>query len=466
MWDTKLIVGNSTTQIITDSMTLRNVKEHLSYIDKQAMYALKKYSKGKSKKAVYISLLETSGNYSYFPTGLIDKVKNLLELKEHNVEIEDNRVPPDDKYIYIKKNTNTFKLRYYQTEIVEKCLETPRGVIEACTGAGKSLIAMELVYQRKLPTLIIVPSINIANQMYKGFIKYFNEKLVGMCGDGKNQIKKPIVIATYQSLINQKKEFFEQFQQLVVDESHHAGALTIQDINRLFLNHIYYRYYFSATPYRNDGADMALEGVIGTNFIYRYGFKKGLADGVIVKPTFQIHHYQHSIKDLKVLKDYQKEYKALIIEDDNYNNYIAEITEELATQGRKVIVFVKYVNHGKKLAKLIPGSVLMTGEEDSATNEKVLSAFEDGKIKILIGTSVIGEGVDIRSVDAGVLACGGKSKGDIVQKIGRLLRTHPGKNNCVFVDFTHAGSSFNKRHAQTRFNIYREEYGDELVKII
>jgi superfamily II DNA or RNA helicase len=243
----------------------------------------------------------------------------------------------------------------------------------------------------------------------------------------------------------------------LVHNCQHCSAETIQEMIKTRTRSMYYRYYFSATPFRNDGSDIALEGVIGSKKLFVYGFDEGSKEGHVVEPRFIIFQYTHKDVDFKK-SDFQQEYMNLIAENEDYNKFIAQIVEDLRKKRRHIIVFVKFISQGEMLKKNIRGSVLITGLETPQDSQKILQDFGDKKFDVLIGTSVIGEGVDIPSADCGVMAGAGKAKSEVIQKIGRVLRPYKGKNDAWIVDVTHDNAAFNSRHAELRRKIYEATY--------
>jgi superfamily II DNA or RNA helicase len=84
--------------------------------------------------------------------------------------------------------------------------------------------------------------------------------------------------------------------------------------------------------------------------------------------------------------------------------------------------------------------------------------FNDGKFPILIGTSCIRVGTDIRSVKQCIYLCGGKSEVEVKQSVGRTTRLVPGKEDCVFIDFGIENVPTLKKHAEARRKIYDDIY--------
>ena len=395
-----------------------------------------------------------------FPTGLLNKVTDYLEENNLQFELDDRRKVPTTRKVY-RKIKKPPPLRYYQEEIVQACLNNPRGIIEAATGTGKTNCIVELIYQLKNKTLVVVPSSTILLQFHEILEAVFGKKHIGMITGNKKQLNKSISIATYQSLPNIDKTWFKDINTLIVDECHHSGADTLVNLNLECFNDIYYRYFFSGTAYRNDGKDMSLQSVISDQFLYKYPASKGIEDGYLVPVYFFIQDIYHDDPQ----STWQKELKNLIVTNESYNQKIIDRANSLNKKGVGTIIFIDQIQHGQYLEKRIPNSKFANGTEKRAINMQMIRDFNKGKFNVLIGTSVLGEGVDTVRAQYGIMAGGGKAKSSVIQRIGRLLRPFPGKKEAIVLDFTHQNTKYLNQHFQERLNVY-EEFGKNKIKYI
>jgi superfamily II DNA or RNA helicase len=65
-------------------------------------------------------------------------------------------------------------------------------------------------------------------------------------------------------------------------------------------------------------------------------------------------------------------------------------------------------------------------------------------------------GVDIPSLDALIMAGGGKSTVRVLQRIGRVIRPFPGKTDAMVMDFLDNARYLDK-HSATRLAVYQAE---------
>ena len=102
--------------------------------------------------------------------------------------------------------------------------------------SGKSFIIYLTLKHIKERTLIIVPTISLVHQLANDFIEYdpksanWIHKI--MAGADKN-IKAPLTISTWQSLVNQPQQWFDQFKVVIGDECLTPDTLiTMSDGNK------------------------------------------------------------------------------------------------------------------------------------------------------------------------------------------------------------------------------------------
>lgn len=102
--------------------------------------------------------------------------------------------------------------------------------------------------------------------------------------------------------------------------------------------------------------------------------------------------------------------------------------------------------------------------------DQLVADFNAGKLPILIGTSCIATGTDLRVTEAVIYLMGGKSEIQAKQGVGRGTRggtagsvrnpwTNTVKTDCVVLDFDVRNVETTHRHANERRDIYRSVLG-------
>src|SRR5699024_3107799 len=97
------------------------------------------------------------------------------------------------------------------------------------------------------------------------------------------------------------------------------------------------------------------------------------------------------------------------------------------------------------------------GEIDSDTRREKLNDMRSGKLKVMIATSLIDEGVDISGINALILGAGGKSLRQTLQRIGRAVRKKKDDNTTQIFDINDMTNRLLYTHSKERRKIYEEE---------
>jgi len=376
-------------------------------------------------------------------------LKELLEyckdLRAVVSEIKDDRTKFSYQGNYIAKDLRKyfnpdFEYVDHQIRALKSLLKTNVGIIKAPTSAGKTEIIIALMKISKVPTLILVDSVSLANQTMERIDEAGLS--IGIC-HGKGKILASNMISTIQSA---KKLSLTDFKMVIVDECHIVGAKTFQD----FFEKTSYplRFGFSATPEGNDRYRFAtIRQHIG-DIISEIYTEELMDNDVITTPEI---HFK-TVNCIPTM-DWQAAYDANIVNNVGRNSLIADITNETDVP---TLVLYKIIEHGKKLKKLIPDSILLSGENSIEEREDAVSKFKKGEIRVLIASNIFKQGISINNIEALVVAGGGKSKIEVLQRIGRSLRKSPGKDVALIYDFIDEGNDFTYRHSLQRMKLYRD----------
>lgn len=383
-----------------------------------------------------------------FPTGLLPRVVSAVQSAKLNFELKDERARPaklSSKYVLRESFP---PMRYYQRTAARLVEENGRGIIVAPTGTGKTLTVARMIWDLGVKTLVITPSKSITDNMVDALTKYFGKGQVAKLNT-KSAKTKNINVCNIQALVRIDPSVLADVEAVFIDEFHHAAAETYQEVNLNHLRSCYYRVGVTATNFRNDGSDMALEGVL-SEVLYEYTIQQALADGFLVQPRFITVSTQCPYNN-----NYQKEYKQGIVENEQRNEKVADIVKQHVSIRDSVLVLVQQLEHGESIRSLVSDSIFLHGEEKDDVRQRAMEDFRQGKVRCLIGTSVIGEGVDLPRANILVMAGGGKAKSQIMQNVGRVLRPFDGKTEAVVYDFTDKGSRYLEEHSYLRQEIYK-----------
>lgn len=373
--------------------------------------------------------------------------------------------------------------RYYQTQMHDNLLKAEHGAVEVGTGLGKSRVIRNLTHSLGLKTLVVAPSKSIARMLFKDFQHHFGRNRVGMFGDNKKDPKKQIVIGLFQSLarVEEGSEAWKELakcQVFIVDESHLTPASTLKQVCEGIAAKAPYRFFFSGTQMRNDGADLLLEGIIGP-VVYSMTVKQGVDEGYLSKPNF-------FMVDMVSPSSYVSNNPDSMLERHFYANSAmyrraAEIANKsVSLLGHQVLILVDevtqfqhlwpHLHHGLGFAHgglTKVNRVTVPEKYWDADPDELVDQLNSGMLPILVGTSCISIGTDIRTPKTLINLQGGTSEVKIRQAIGRGTRRENGvKEEFNYWDFRvrvrhpedSEFESITERHARIREEIYRNVY--------
>lgn len=343
------------------------------------------------------------------------------------------------------------------------------------TVSHNTVLGQELIRHFGFQSLFLVPSRPILEQTVRRFRETFGKKNVGVFGGGK---KDPswVTVATYQS-INASNESWQDYKLICADEVHHVAADTFFSVMTKKLHHAPYVFGLTADEERADGATVLVEAATGP-VLFSYDAPQAIADGHLAKPTFMIYEVNdtagkykttevdpQSGEEIVIEKEatpdcsdrYMEATKNWLIGNDLLHNKIAAMASEFATNGDSVLILVDEKEQGEKLVTQIPGAEFITGGGKS--NEKTIRAFNSRQLKVLIATSVLGEGADTVPVNVLINLMGGTRP---KQANGRALRNDPDpdtgvprKPTCLIIDFDFPKSSILSRHSELRQIVHK-----------
>jgi superfamily II DNA or RNA helicase len=421
-----------------------------------------------------------------FSVGLLNRVKRLLDDNNVKYEVEDNR--PILKYGKpLTLDTDRFQVRDYQVAAIKSAKKNGSGIIRVATGGGKTAIIAGIVAQYNIPTVIYVIGIELLYQMKDTIEAAYGVKC-GIVGGGVCDINYDITIMTIWSAasafnkeakveetdFSQDKEIsltsdlksevrkkVESAQLFIFDECQYAASETLQFIHKASIS-AKHRFLLSGTPWRDTGDDILIEAVGGEK-IYDLSATKLINLGFLIPP--EIHFFNVPVVR-NVGSTYPQVYTNYIVENEVRNDLIIKSAKKLVAAGKRLLILVVRVGHGKKIMDLLQESGLnakfLDGGKSTKNRLETIKDMKDGKIDVLVASKIFDQGVDIPELDALILAGSGKSSGRALQRIGRVIRLAEGKDKAIIVDF-YDNCKYLKDHSESRIKIYESEPGFKIL---
>lgn len=401
-----------------------------------------------------------------FPTGLLNIAKAALREIGQEYQIEDVRTKSSSSQPDLANACIPHEPRYYQQEMIDVSLREGRGVNVAAVGTGKSLVMAYLIKNLANTSLVVVPSRGLLDQIYNDFRTWFGDHNVD-CVSTKmvrsDEGMAPIRICTVQTLAALQKSgdlltLIHDVEALYIDEIHHAGASSYTNLLN-DLDHIYYRYGFTGTFLRNDHKILDMWGFL-SNVLYTYSAAQAIQDGFLTPLEVRIHDIEGIAN-----RQYKKEYDMNYSQNTYFFAKIAEIVESYPKDQILILVALKE-KCGHMINEYLKGlgidNAYVSGDNSKEEITAGIAAFNRKDVRVLIGSSVIGEGIDVRSTDHLIMSQGGKSEIVMVQAAGRAVRLYEGKSKAYIHDFRFLGTKYMEKHLVKRKDVYQRNFQCEI----
>ena len=344
------------------------------------------------------------------------------------------------------------KLRPYQDEAVTHAInmisERDNSLIVAGTGAGKTIMMAAVIgryfngfratHKRSPHVLVLVHRTEIHTQNHDKFALVCPHIATSEITSARKSLKGNIhfgMVQTVYNLLPELEQSKSYFDLIVIDEAHHAKASTYEDIiewnrkgnpntavlgvtatpnrgDKLPLIHLFDNYYQITTKF-----------LIDSHYLTRPKF-------VDLSPVFFTKGEEekgHLGKNCCPDDEGEQLLNALI------DGYL------MAKEPGKTIIFAPSHEFSRRvynrLKELGRNPAYLASGLDDATRKAELERFEKGDSDELINVDICTEGYDFPELRNLVDFDTNGTHGQWVQKVGRVLRTAPGKTSCTVLDF-------------------------------
>ncbi len=353
--------------------------------------------------------------------------------------------------------------RPYQQEALAHWLAAgSAGVVILPTGAGKTFVAAMALYETRLWTLVVVPTLDLLRQWRVALESTLSLDAdeIGLFGGGEKEIK-PITIITYDSAALYPREL-RRFGLLVFDECHHLPAPGYRFIAESAFTPL--RLGLSATPERGDMAHLDLDYLIGPE-VYRRSpaeltverylaqYEEVRVDIALSSEDEARYNEQRRIyraflqrRHIRISSPEEFQQKVIFMSARdagareamlawrearniamNAPSKYAEI-ERLLHQhaGDQVIIFSEYNQVVDEIRRrcCLPSITYKTPTEE---RRAILDRFRAGQYTKLVTGRVLNEGVDVPDCRVAIIVSGNSTKREYIQRLGRVLRPKAGQ---------------------------------------
>lgn len=356
-------------------------------------------------------------------------------------------------------------MRPYQVDCVDACYEAWRDydaiMAVLATGLGKTVIASDIIHRWPVDAgriLFIAHMQELIFQAHEKIGLHTDERPsieMGMYSESQDGHplldRSKCLVASIQTM-NKRMEKFnpKDFGLVVMDEFHHAGAVTYRKLWKYLKdgNPGLKLLGITATPYRGDNITL---GCIAEHCCFEMCIREGIDEGYLV--PIQQQYIVIDNLDFSACKtvaqdlnqgDLEAAMMGATVEDgmtDEQRREALEKQERMLhaiavptireSNGRSTLLFCVTVAHAERMAEVLrryPGvtAEVLVGTTPPDERESIVSRFRAGTIQILVLVAIGTEGFDAPNVEVVAMARPTKKQGVYVQMIGRGTRPLPG----------------------------------------
>lgn len=437
---------------------------HLATIHNPEFYKLQNMRAPTWNTPQFITSASEDEAYLFLPRGIQQKLEQL----ETELYFTDKRLNGHAIDVSFKG-----KLRENQKQAVEKMLNHEMGIVSAPTGFGKTVVAANVIAQRKISTLIIVHSKVLADQwkerlsefldvQSEPFVEYTptgrvrKKDVIGELHSGKENLSHNIDIALFQTLANREDlaEYLEPYGMVIIDEVHHAAAKTFEDVVRQIKAR--YLYGLTATPERKDGLTPILFMRLG-EMIYEH--EEDLAESLLIPKYFYPRFTNYS--DYNPELGYVEHLNNMVTIDERNELILADVVENVE-QGRSCLVLTERVEHVGVLNDLLGDALRnvpifsLSSKQSKQKNKTSIDEMKklDSAFIVIATSKLVGEGFDLPQLKSIFFSLPFSWKGRTNQYVGRLHRKMKEKDELRIYDYIDIGIEMFARMYQKRLKVY------------
>ena len=365
------------------------------------------------------------------------------------------RVHSPCRLIVVPIPVSQVSLRPYQREAVAAVIAARRRgvrrmVVSLPTGAGKTVIFSQLARLARRQVLVLAHREELLGQARTKLEAALEGRHVVSIERGAETASADakVLVCSIRSLHEERLARVirdRDFGLVIYDECHHAAA---EDNMRVLRQLGVFEdgwdgtlLGFTATTARGDGK--GLNAVFET-IAYSRSLPEMIDDGFLSPLRgFRISTGADLTRVSSSGLDFSGEELSEAVDIEERNALVARSIQELA-RDRRTIAFCVTVSHARHLCwalnRLGVTSGLVYGEMTSDARAQALADFRNGRTQVLANVAVLTEGFDDPGVSCIAMARPTRSEGLYTQCVGRGTRLHPGKRDCLILDFVDAST--------------------------
>lgn len=314
-----------------------------------------------------------------------------------------------------------------------------KALLISATGTGKTYLAafdVKAVHPKRM--LFVVHRRSIALKAMETFKTIIKDKSMGLFSGDTKDINCDYVFSTIQTIYkSENRQLFskEEFDYIIIDEVHKAGANSYQELVNYFKPQFLLG--MSATPERSDNFD------IYKMFDYNIAYEIRLQQAMEYDLLCPFHYY--GITDMTIddhVIDDKSDFNLLV--DEKRVDYVIDKINDYGYSGDRVhgLIFVSRKEEAHRISEMFNqrgfNTCALTGEASEKQRQEAMDSLEsneDGSLDYIFTVDIFNEGIDIPKVNQVVMLRPTQSSIIFIQQLGRGLRKNNEKDYVVVIDF-------------------------------
>ena len=324
------------------------------------------------------------------------------------------------------------ELRPYQQEAVNSVLrdfkDHQRILGVAATGAGKTILASELMRLAKGNTLFIADAKQLVEQNADKFHQYTGRKVSVEQGEHHASPTARTVVGTTQSMVRRLWKWDkDHFSLIIIDEAHrNCMGKQAQEVLEHFSNAKVLG--LTATPWRKDRKQL---GDFFEKITFEVGMIRLIKDGFLSNILIKSVPIKIDFSNVRTMNgDYREEDLGDAIEP--HLEEAAELLAEHASD-RKTVAFLPLIDTSKKFRDACQRAGLYAVHVDGVDRNE-LTEYTHGSAQVICNASLLTTGWDHPNTNCVFMLRPTKSLSLYQQCVGRGTRIAEGKENLLILD--------------------------------
>jgi len=345
-----------------------------------------------------------------------------------------------------------YKLRPRQEEAVKKIdkfitdSKKNHGIFVYPTSFGKSLVISSLASKYPDKYFInVTTSKELLRQNYKKYISYGFE--ASICSASLNEVSVgKVTFATIGTLVK-FTNFFKDKEVVIVDDECQEGSKVGSQLGEFVKQLKNYKLVgVTATPFR---LAQSIEGsALKMMNRDRKCIYKHIEDVVQISEVVEQGYWSKLVYEVKdvdetelVLNTTGTEYTDKSLEKfkevNDINNKVVQEIKKLINIGRKsILVSVPFISDAREISEKLDDCKALYSGMNNKERDEIINNFKSLKLKVVVQCKILSVGFDHPQLDALIMAKPTNSLTFYYQFLGRGVRTHPEKKDCIIVDLS------------------------------